>query len=196
MGFIVGYIKKYKIIYISIFVVFILGIIIGDFILLNISEENKKEIKIFIMNAVKESKENGINELSVFKNSIVSNVKFVSILYFLGCSIIASFCIYIAILYKGFLIGYTSMAFIITYGVKESIKYLLLVIILHNVVYLPFVFLLATSGIRMYKEIMRKASNLRLELLRHSIIMLFCLVFCIVSSGIESYFSTFIFEIL
>ena len=94
------------------------------------------------------------------------------------------------------LLGYTGAAILISYGVKEGFKYLLPTLILHNIVYLPIVFLLAISGIRMYKEIMKKTIDFKIELLRHTIIMLICLGFCIIASGIEAYFSTIIFEFL
>ena len=128
--------------------------------------------------------------------SIIDNVKFVLILYLLGCTIIAGFMVYIAIIYKGFVLGYTSAAIFISYNIGESIRYLFLTLILHNIVFLPIVFLLALSGIRLYKEIMKKNYNLKTVLLRHTVILLICLVFCIIASGIEGYFSTIIFEIL
>lgn len=196
MRLILGYIRKYKITYISIIVIFILGIILGGIVLSNISSDQTNEIRNYIIESVESSKEQGIDKLNVFKKSIVSNMKFIFILYLLGCTIIASLTIYVAIIYKGFILGYTGSAILITYGIKEGAKYLLLVLILHNIIYLPIVFLLATSGIRMYKEIMKKSSDLKIELLRHSIIMLLCVGVCIVSSGIESYFSTIVFEIL
>ena len=196
MGFLLEYIKKYKITYISIFVIFLIGIIIGNIIMAKIPIKEKQEVKEYIIETVNNSKGNGIDKINVFKKSIIENVKFVGILYLLGCTIIASLAVYIAIIYKGFILGYTGAAILISYGFKEGIKYLLLTLILHNIVYLPIVFLLATSGIRMYKEIMKKTINLKIELLRHTIIMLICLVFCIVSSGIEAYFSTIVFEFL
>lgn len=196
MRFILEYIKRYKITYISIITIFLIGIVIGVILLIRLPVNQKTEIREYIVDSVNTSKDIGIDKSVVFKKSIIENMKFIGILYFLGCTIIASLTIYIAIVYKGFILGYTGSALLMSYGIKNGLKYLCLILILHNVLYLPVVFLLATSGIRMYKEIMKKTINLKIELLRHTIIMLICMVFCIISSGIEAYFSTIIFEFL
>lgn len=196
MKFLLEYIKRYKVTYISILIFFLLGIIIGNIIMIKIPAEQKEEVIEYIIESINKSKDKGIDKITVFKKSIIENVKFVGILYLLGCTIIASLAVYIAIIYKGFILGYTGAAILISYGVKEGFKYLLPTLILHNIVYLPIVFLLAISGIRMYKEIMKKTIDFKIELLRHTIIMLICLGFCIIASGIEAYFSTIIFEFL
>lgn len=196
MNFLYEYMKRYKVTYILICLIFLLGFIIGSIFLINTPKQNKSEIKTYIVEAVNASNIDGIDKLTVFKKSIIDNVKFVLILYLLGCTIIAGFTVYIAIIYKGFVLGYTSAAIFISYNIGESIRYILLTLILHNIVFLPIVFLLAMSGIRLYKEIMKKNYNLKTVLLRHTVILLICLVFCIIASGVEAYFSTIIFEFL
>lgn len=196
MNFLYEYMKRYKVTYILICLIFLLGFIIGSIFLINTPKQNKSEIRSYIVESVNNSNIDGIDKLTVFKKSIIDNVKFVLILYLLGCTIIAGFMVYIAIIYKGFVLGYTSAAIFISYNIGESIRYLFLTLILHNIVFLPIVFLLAMSGIRLYKEIMKKNYNLKTVLLRHTVILLICLVFCIIASGIEGYFSTIIFEIL
>ena len=196
MNFLYEYMKRYKVTYILICLIFLLGFIIGSIFLINTPKQNKSEIRSYIVESVNNSNIDGIDKLTVFKKSIIDNVKFVLILYLLGCTIIAGFMVYIAIIYKGFVLGYTSAAIFISYNIGESIRYILLTLILHNIVFLPIVFLLAMSGIRLYKEIMKKNYNLKTVLLRHTVILLICLVFCIIASGIEGYFSTIIFEIL
>lgn len=190
------YIKKYKITYISTIIVFIIGILIGLVFVFKISDNEKNEVREYITTSINDCKEHGIDNYNLFKKSIIENIKFIGILYFLGCTIIAGFVVYIAILYKGFIFGYTGFSVIMALKIKNGIKYLFPILILHNIVYLPIVFLLATSGIRMYKEIMRKTINIKIELLKHSIIMLICIIFSIISSGVEAYFSPMIFEIL
>ncbi len=196
MNFLYEYMKRYKVTYILICLIFLLGFIIGSIFLINTPKQNKSEIRSYIVESVNNSNIDGIDKLTVFKKSIIDNVKFVLILYLLGCTIIAGFMVYIAIIYKGFVLGYTSAAIFISYNIGESIRYLFLTLILHNIVFLPIVFLLAMSGIRLYKEIMKKNYNLKTVLLRHTVILLICLVFCIIASGVEAYFSTIIFEIL
>lgn len=190
------YIKRYKITYISTIIVFIMGVLIGLVLVLKIPNNEKGEVREYILTSINDCKENGIDNFSLFKKSIIENIKFIGVLYLLGCTIVAGLVVYVAILYKGFIFGYTGFSIIMVLGIEKGIKYLFPILILHNIIYLPIVFLLATSGIRMYKEIMKKTMNIKLELLKHSIIMLICIIFSIISSGVEAYFSPMIFEIL
>ena len=196
MKILADYIKRHKFIYFTICIAFLLGLIIGSIFLLKIQNIDRVELKKYIEDIVVLSEQNGIDRLSVFKKSIIDNVKFSFVLYLLGCTIIAGFTVYIAIFYKGIILGYTISSIMISFGLQESIKYLFPIIILHNVVFLPIVFLLAMSGIVLHKEIMKRNYNFKMIILRHTWILLVSLVFCVISSGIEAYFSTMIFEIL
>ena len=155
-----------------------------------------EEVKKYIIDITNITNENGIDKMLVFKNSILENIKFILILYLLGCTVIGGVIVFVAIIYKGFSIGYTISSILVSFDFTQSLKYLFPTVILHNIVFLPIVFLLALSGIILYKEIMKKNYNLKTVLLRHTVILLICLVFCIIASGIEGYFSTIIFEIL
>lgn len=194
MKILFDYMKKHRFIYFFICLMFVIGMVVGFVWLIKFSDV--EEIKCYIKEVITVTNKNGIDKLLVFKNSIIENIKFIFILYLLGCTIIAGFTVYIAVIYKGFLIGYTISSILITFDFTQSLKYLFPTVILHNVVFLPIVFLLALSGIILYKEIMKKNYNLKTGLIRHSIILLISLVFCVISSGIEAYLSTIIFEIL
>ena len=196
MKFLLDYIKRYKFVYFSICVVLIIGVAAGGIILLKSSSDNKEEISKYILENVVALNKQGIDKNKLFITSVSENIKFMLVLYLLGCTVIAGCTVYVFILYKGFVLGYTSMAIILAYGLKNSFKYLLTTVILHNVIYLPFAFLLALSGIRLYREIMKRSYNFTSSFLRHTVILLICLAFSIISSGIEAYFSTIIFEIL
>ena len=76
------------------------------------------------------------------------------------------------------------------------IEFLAPTVILKNIIFLPIVFLLATSGIRMYKGIVRKESNIKLEFLRHTIVMLVSIIFAIIISCIDAYFSPIMLKLL
>ena len=194
MKIIFDYMKRHKFMYILICLAFLIGLLIGAVFLFKFSEI--EEVKKYIKDVINISNENGIDKMLVFKNSILKNIKFILMLYLLGCTIIGGFIVFIAIIYKGFSIGYTISSILVSFDFTQSLKYLFSTVVLHNVAFLPIVFLLALSGIILYKEIMKKNYNLKTGLIRHTLILLISIVFCVISSGIEAYFSTIIFEIL
>ena len=194
MKILFDYMKRHKYMFFLICLIFFVGLLMGSVFLYKFS--NVEEIKIYMEEVANMTNKNGIDKMLVFKNSIIENIKFILILYLLGCTIIAGFTVYIAVIYKGFSIGYTISAILISFDLTESLKYLFPTVILHNIVFLPIVFLLALSGIALHKEIMKKNYNLKTGFIRHTLILLISIVFCVISSGIEAYFSTIIFEIL
>ena len=67
--------------------------------------------------------------------------------------------------------------------------------LLQNIIFIPVLFALAISGIRLYKSIMkdRGKENIKLEILRHTIFSAMLAVAMIVASFVETYASTNIF---
>lgn len=82
------------------------------------------------------------------------------------------------------------------FGAKTGINILMPTVIFKNLIFLPVIFLLATSGIRMYKAILKMKINIKKELLRHTIVMLISFAFAIIVSCIEAYFSPIMLKLL
>ena len=156
----------------------------------------KKKFGNYIENARENLKSEGLDKKYIFKESLFSQIKLLGIVWILGCTVIASFTIYVLMIYKGFLLGYIITIIISVFGVKNGIEFLAPTVILKNIIFLPIVFLLATSGIRMYKGLNRKEINIKIELARHSIVMTISAVFAVVVSCIEAYSSTIILHFL
>ncbi|MCI8308879.1 MAG: hypothetical protein HFJ45_01390 [Clostridia bacterium] len=156
----------------------------------------KKKFGNYIENARENLKSEGLDKKYIFKESLFSQIKLLGIVWILGCTVIASFTIYVLMIYKGFLLGYIITIIISVFGVKNGIEFLAPTVILKNIIFLPIVFLLATSGIRMYKGIVRKESNIKLEFLRHTIVMLVSIIFAIIISCIDAYFSPIMLQFL
>lgn len=190
MKLIFEYIKKYKITYIGVVLIFIIGMIIGVCMCFKVTENEKQEIKDCVHESMEIFKNNQENKQSIFTQTFLNNIKFSIIVWFLGCTVIAGFTIYILMIYKGFLIGYIISVIINIFGVKMGLTYLFPLLILQNIVFLPSVFLLATSGIRLYKGIIKKELDLKYEILRHFLMIIVALVSAIISACIQAYLST------
>jgi stage II sporulation protein M len=167
--------------------VFIIGAIIGIVLTFKIQKDEKQEIFSYIEEVNEEFSKSEIQKQYIFKENFLGLLKFTLIIWILGCTVIASFSIYLVMLYKGFLLGYIITIILQAMGKTYGIKFLFLTVILKNIIFLPFIFLLATSGIRMYKEIVSKKINVKLEFIRHTIIMLTCTVVSVIISCLEAY---------
>ncbi len=86
----------------------------------HVGETGRQEIENYI-NSLKENIKlsDEINQTVILKQSIKQNLMFVLMIWFLGCTLLGSFLIYGAVLYKGFSIGYTASAIIATLGTKS-----------------------------------------------------------------------------
>ena len=189
MKLIFEYIKKYKATYIGVVIIFIIGLFIGAIISFRTSEDERNEIKNYISDSIQNLEDYKDNKQEIFISTFTQNMKFIFITWILGCTIIAGFTIYILMLYKGFLIGYIISIVLNIFGIAQGFKFLNILLILQNIIILPMLFLLATSGIRLYKEIIKKETDIKYEIIRHCVIGFLCVGAVIISSCIEVYFA-------
>lgn len=114
------YLKNNKKSFFMLMIVFCIGVVAGIMFINHANEIQTEEICSYV-NSLKENIKNSddINKTVILIQSMKQNVIFVLLIWFLGCTILGSFLIYIAIIYKGFSIGYTVSAIIATLGVKR-----------------------------------------------------------------------------
>lgn len=187
----VEYINKYKITYIIIISLFLIGVLIGV-IYINMSNqekiENLTEYVTVLIDNVKNY--NSTTQINSIINSIFKNSREIIIIWFLGCTVIGSYFVYIAITYHGFKIGYTIAAFIYILGTKKGMIVSLSSLLFQNIIYIPTLFLIAESSIKMCKQTYKNRNNIKKEFIRHLLILIICLVLGMVASCLEICFST------
>lgn len=113
------YLKNNKKSFFMLMLLFCFGIMGGIAFINHANEIQTEEICSYV-NSLKENIKNSdaINKTLILTQSIKQNLAFVILIWFLGCTILGSFLIYIAIIYKGFSIGYTVSAMLATLGIK------------------------------------------------------------------------------
>ena len=186
------YIKDNKKTFLALLIFFFIGIGAGIVFINNANENQIQEICLYV-NSLKENIKSAsdINKTLLLMQSIKHNMLFMIIIWFLGCTFMGSYLIYIAMIYKGFSISYTVSAIIATLGVRHGGIFAILSLLLQNLIFLPIMFILSESGIKLYKNLKKNRNyNIKLEFIRHTIILIISLVFSIVSSFIEVYAST------
>ena len=177
--------------FIILLIIFFIGFTIGIVSINSLQIHQKDEIYDEITNLraiIKESESINYNELLFL--SIKKHIITILIIWFLGCTIIGGFFIYITIAYEGFKLGYTISAFIAVLGIRDGLAISIISLLLQNIIYILALFLIAQRGIKLYSGIMKRCINIRKELLAHTIIMLISVLLSCFSSVIEVYIST------
>ena len=142
----IGYIIRNKKNFIIIITLFCIGIGIGMFIINNSNETQKLEVSNYIKELIEKIRNfEDVDYISLLILSIKENVFSILIIWFLGCTIIGGIFIYVAMIYKGFSIGYTIAAITAVLGVKEGVLISLISILLQNIFFLPAYFLIAEN---------------------------------------------------
>ena len=185
------YIIKNKKTFFIISGLFIIGVFLGINFINHANSDQIEEIKKYVDTLIQNIKSyEQINKTDLLVQSIVQNVLCILLIWFLGCTIIGSIFIYVAIIYRGFSLGYTISAIIACLGIKAGSIFSITALLAQNIFFLPAFFILSESGIKLYNGIRKHCINLKLEVIRHTIIMLICAVIVIIASFIEVYFST------
>ena len=190
---IINNILKNKRKYILLLLIFIIGIVLGVFFINNSDENQKKEINEYIMNFVTTLKENNsIDKKELVKASLKGNIVMGIALWFIGSTVIGLPLIYFFVLYKGLCIGYTMSSAILTLSTGKGILFCISSILLHNIIMIPAILMIAASGTNLCQAIIknRTKENIKLEIIKHSIISFIGIIFFMLSSVVEVYIST------
>lgn len=172
--------------YIIVVVIFLVGIFLGVMFLNQ--TESKVEIEKYINTYIDETKslQNG-DYLGELQKDINSNIVLVFSLWFAGTTIIGIPIVLGIILFRGFCLGYTIASCVYVLGKIKGIIFIAITIFLQNIIFIPAIMILGVSCIKLYCSIIkdRRRENIKLSILKHSIISLIILAVLIVSSIIK-----------
>ena len=179
--------------YIIVTIILLIGIVLGVIYINNINQDLANEIKEYINNFVNTLKDNyTIDKVELMKNTIISNSILVVTMWFVGSTVIGIPIVLGIIAYRGFCIGYTVSAALITLGSPGGIIFSISSMLLQNLLFIPAILALGVSGIKLYKSIMKdkRRENRKIEIIRHTLFSIFMLMILLVASVIETYLST------
>ena len=150
----------------------------------------KKKYHYILINDIKENK--SINSVNLLKKTLVNNITLVILLWFVSSTIIGTPIVYAIILFRGFCLGYTISSIIATVGTIKGVFFSIFGILLQNILFIPGIFILAVSGIKLYKSIMkdRRKENIKLEIIKFTLIALFISLVLIISAIIAYFIYT------
>ena len=179
--------------YIVVIIIFIIGITLGVIFVNNTNESELTEIQEYITGFVDSLKQDyHIDKIELLKKSIWDNLILILSMWFLGLAVIGIPIVFAIVLYRSFCIGYTISAAIAVLGTQKGIIFLLSTIFLQNLIFIPVIIFMTISCIKLYKSIMkdRRRENIKIEIVRHTIVSIILFVLLVVASLIEVYVST------
>ena len=183
--------------YLLVGAIFIIGLFIGVIIVNNYKEENLNNVSNYINDFVVKLKEsNNISKNDIIIESIKNNTLLAIVIWFAGTTIIGIPVVLGMIGIRGVSLGYTISACTYSLGVGKGILFNLSALLLQNILFIPAIFTLGVSSIKLYKSILkdRRRENIKIEILRHTIISLIMLGVLITSSFVENIISMFILQ--
>ena len=162
----------------------------------NVSQEEGQEIGTYINDFVIKTKGDvSVDYTKLFMSSIKNNLLLALLLWFAGLTVIGIFVVYAVVCIRGFTLGFSISSIIASLGAKEGTIFIFSSMLLQNIIFIPILFALAISGIRLYKSIMKEKTreNIKIEILRHTIFCAMLSTMLILASLLETYVSTKIF---
>ena len=190
---IVNHIINNKKEYIIVSLIFIIGIFLGVLFINNIQEGAKEEITTYLNQFVEKMKNNQeINNIELLKTTIGQNIILTIIIWFFGTTVIGIPVVFGVVLYRGFCLGYTISVCITVMGLTKGISFVLIILLLQNILFIPAILALAVSGFKLYKSITKdkRRENIKFEIIRHTIFSIVMLFVMVISSSIEIFVST------
>lgn len=179
--------------YISVIIVFLIGIVLGVILLNNSNDIQKQELNSYVNDFVTQLNSGiSIDKFQLLKNVLLNNLIIVIGLWFIGSTVIGIPIVYAIVAYKGFCLSYSISAILAVLGGSKGIFFVLASMLPQNIIYIPCILALAVSGIKLYKSIMkdRRIDNIKLEIFRHILFSLFIGILFIIGSLVETYISS------
>ncbi len=178
--------------YILVTLLFVIGIFLGVLFVNYAQEAQKLEMTTYMNNFIDKMKNRArLDHRELLKNSIGQNMLLAIVLWFFGTTVIGIPVVFGVVLYRGFCLGYTIAVCITIMGLPQGIWFVLILLFLQNILFIPAILALAVSGFKLYKSIIkdRNKENVKIEVVRHTIFSFIMLLVLAVSSAIEIFFS-------
>lgn len=194
---IIEYTKNHSKEYILVTLIFLIGLFISVMFINNCSVEKETTITNYITEFIEKFKAmEKIDKGSLVVSSMKSNLILTIIVWLAGTTIIGMPIVLGIILFRGFCLGYTVSAITLTLGMGKGIVFCLLTLFLQNIFFIPALLTMGVSSIKLYRAIIndRRKENIKIEIIRHTMISLMMLGVLMLASLIENEISIWLLQ--
>lgn len=179
--------------YLIVIIILVIGITVGVVFINNINVDGAEEIKNYITDFINQLKqEYHVDTGELLRKSLSDNLILIVTMWLLGSTVVGIPIVLGIVLFRGFCIGYSLSAIIASLGVQKGILFFLTTIFLQNLIFIPVILCMTISCIKLYKSIMkdRRRENIKVEIIRHTLVSIMLGLLLIIAAFIESYVST------
>ncbi len=179
--------------YFIVIIILVIGITIGVVFINNINVDGAEEIKNYITDFINQLKQGYyVDTGELLKKSLSDNLILIVTMWLLGSTVVGIPIVLGIVLFRGFCIGYSLSAIIASLGVQKGILFFLTTMFLQNLIFIPVILCMTISCIKLYKSIMkdRRRENIKVEIIRHTLVSIMLGLLLIIAAFIESYVST------
>lgn len=172
---------------------FISGIFFGVFFINRMDEAQKIKIEQYLVDFISDLKAvETFNQGEVLTASIHDKLWLTIGIWFFGTTIIGIPIVIGLVIYRGFCLGYTIAISISYMGFTKGFLFVLITLLLQNIIFIPALIGVAVSGFKFYQSIVkdRRKENIKISLIRHTILSSIMLGVMIVSCLVEVFIST------
>ena len=173
-----------------VFMVMVLGILSGSIFMMILGEKDKSSVVLQIQSFFQSISSGSIDSGLALKNSLIINYLFLIIIWFFGFTLIGVICNIFLSYLKGFLVGFSISAILVSFGYKgvvAGILYGVFVQILNIfVIYVMAIYSLMFSY-HLFRKIYGKNVIRKKMFKRYFFILMVCVIVSFVSSLIESF---------
>ena len=187
------HVKNNKKEYMIVALLFVIGIFLGVLFINHIQEGQKTEITEYFNTFTKKMRSmETINSMALLKNSMGQNIILAIVLWFFGTTVIGLPVVFGIVLYRGFCLGYTIAVCVTIMGLPQGLWFVLILLLLKNILFIPAMLALAVSGFKLYKSIIkdRNKENIKIEVVRHTVFSFLMLLVLMLASVVEIFLST------
>lgn len=179
--------------YLIVIIILVIGITVGVVFINNINADGAEEIKNYITDFINQLKQGyHVDTGELLRKSLSDNLILIVTMWLLGSTVVGIPIVLGIVLFRGFCIGYSLSAIIASLGVQKGILFFLTTMFLQNLIFIPVILCMTISCIKLYKSIMkdRRRENIKVEIIRHTLVSIMLGLLLIIAAFIESYVST------
>ena len=135
--------------YILLTLIFLIGIFLGVMFINNTQETQRGEIASYLNNFIDKLKNTEkLESTEILRITIFENIILAVTLWFFGTTVIGIPVVFGIILYRGFCLGYSISAIILTVGIGKGIIFVLTALLLQNIIFIPTIIAIGVSRIQ------------------------------------------------
>ncbi len=191
------HIKENKFTYLSLFLFYIIGIFFGAASVNDLDYQQKDEMVTFFNGFLKLLDTNNFSQITLFKMSLLDNLKIIVLFWLLGFTVVGFPIYYIVMGMRGFSTGFSSGIIMGVLGTK-GIIISSVCFVPKEIIMIPCIIALGVNGIKLSRNILKdwlkrskmKTGGVKQKLMPYSFVAGFFSIFILLATILEAFLSS------